>query len=500
MIAAKSRVDTWLGRFTMYRLILWVLGVLAAYSMVLNVLGWLTFGLPEMLVHLVLCLVVTYGSGRLLALLFRVKPHTESSLITGLLLYFLFWPTFGAMDMAGVALACVLASVSKYALAFRGRHIFNPAAAGAFITGLTGLNIATWWAATPAMLWLLVPGVLIVLYRTRKLLMGTVFLVVSTGIITVELLGRNMTLGQALWQSLAQRPLLFFVGFMLSEPLTLPPRRWQQLALAAVVGVVFAVPYNFGFIANSPELALLLGNLIAFLLGQRGGVHLTFKGSQPLTPASTEFRFEPHRPVRFAPGQFMELNLPHTGTDGKGHRRVFSITSPPGAAEITFGVGTTEPLSTAKKALFALRPGDTISAAAVGGDFVLPHDAGKPVLLIAAGIGITPFLSQLAADVATRDTVVVYLAKGRDELACVEQLEASGAKVIARLADGSTPPEFMADAGTSRIDAARLKELVPDIGDREVFVSGSPASVDSLRAAARAAGARRVHVDSFSGY
>ena len=500
MIAAKSRLDTWLGHFTMYRLILWVLGVLVVYSMVLNILGWLTFGLPEMAVHLVLCLGVTYASSRLLALLFGVKPHTESSLITGLLLYFLFWPAFGVMDMAGVALACVLASVSKYALAFRGRHIFNPAAVGAFITGLTGLNIATWWAATPAMLWLLVPGVLLVLYRTRKLLMATVFLVAATSIITVELLGRNMTLGQALWQSLAQRPLLFFVGFMLSEPLTLPPRRWQQLALAAVVGVVFAVPYNFGFIANSPELALLVGNLMAFFLGQRGGVQLTFKGSRPLTPASTEFRFEAHRPVRFAAGQFMELNLPHAGSDGKGRRRVFSITSPPGATEITFGVGTAEPLSTAKKALFALRPGDRISATAVGGDFVLPNDAGKPVLLIAAGIGITPFLSQLAAKDAARDTVVLYLAKGRHELASVEQLEASGAKVIARLADGSTPPEFMVDAGASRIDAPRLKELVPDIGEREVFVSGSPASVDSLRAAARGAGARRVHVDSFAGY
>ena len=82
----------------------------------------------------------------------------------------------------------------------------------------------------------------------------------------------------------------------------------------------------------------------------------------------------------------------------------------------------------------------------------------------------------------------------------VEQLEASGAKVIARLADGSAPPEFMVDAGAARIDAARLKELVPDVADREVFVSGSPASVDSLRAAARAAGARRIHVDSFAGY
>ncbi|BCW36827.1 hypothetical protein StoSoilA2_28830 [Arthrobacter sp. StoSoilA2] len=500
MNAMKSRLDTWLGRFTMYRLILWVLGVLVAYSLLLNVLGWLTFGLPQMLVHLCVCLGLTYGSNRLLALLFRTTPHSESSLITGLLLYFLFWPTFVATDMLGVALACVLASASKYALAFRGRHIFNPAAAGAFITGLTGLNIATWWAATPAMLWLLVPGVLAVLYRTRKMLMATVFLLVATSIVCVELLGRGMTFGQALWQPLAQRPLLFFVGFMLTEPLTLPPRRWQQLALAGVVGVVFAVPYNLGFVANSPELALLVGNLIAFFLGQRGRVELTFKGSRALTPGTREFRFEPRRPVRYAAGQFMELNLPHSGSDGKGRRRVFSITSPPGAPEVTFGVGTAGPLSTAKKTLLALKPGDMISATAVGGDFLLPRDAAKPVLLIAAGIGITPFLSHLASDAAARDTVVLYLAQGRDELAACEQLEASGAKVIARLADGSAPPDFMHDAGTSRIDAQRLKELVPDIGAREVYVSGSPASVDSLRAAAHGAGARRVHVDSFAGY
>ncbi len=139
----SSRLDTALGRFTMYRLVLWVLAVLAGYSLLLNVLGWLTFGLPEMIAHLALCLGLTYASNRAIAALFHVRPHSESSLITGLLLYFLFWPTqFSAglqyLDLAGVALACVLASASKYALAWRGRHIFNPAAAGAFITGLTG--------------------------------------------------------------------------------------------------------------------------------------------------------------------------------------------------------------------------------------------------------------------------------------------------------------------------------------------------------------------------
>lgn len=502
----SSRLDTALGRFTMYRLVLWVLAVLAGFSLLLEVLGWLTFGLPEMIAHLVLCLGLTYASNRALAAVFHVRPHSESSLITGLLLYFLFWPTqFPAglqyLDLAGVALACVLASASKYALAWRGRHLFNPAAAGAFLTGLTGLNIATWWAATPAMLWLVLPGVLLVLYRVRKLLMASVFTVVAVSIVAVELLRAGMGPGEALWQTLAQRPVLFFVGFMLTEPLTLPPRRWQQLTLAAVVGLLFAIPYNLGFVANSPELALLVGNALAFTAGQRGRVLLRFRGSRPLTPTTTEFSFQPERPLNFIPGQYLELNLPHAKADHKGRRRVFSLTSPPDSPELRIGVGTAGPLSTAKQSLLALVPGDELTATTVGGDFVLPRTPGVPVLLIAAGIGITPYLAQLSGGAAgERDVVLLYLARNAAELAYAGELERTGARVIARLADGSAPPAFMQDAGSIRIDRTSLKDLVPDVADREVYVSGSPASVRSLRAAARRAGARRIHVDSFSGY
>lgn len=501
-----SRLDTALGRVTMYRLVLWVLAVLAGYSLLLEVLGWLTFGLPEMIAHLALCLSLTYASNRAIAALFHVRPHSESSLITGLLLYFLFWPTqFSAglqyLDLAGVGLACVLASASKYALAWRGRHIFNPAAAGAFITGLTGLNIATWWAATPAMLWLVLPGALLVIFRLRKLLMASVFTVVAVSIVSVELLRAGMGAGEALWQSIAQRPVLFFVGFMLTEPLTLPPRRWQQLALAAVVGLLFAIPYNLGFVANSPELALLVGNALAFAAGQRGRVLLRFRGSRPLTPTTTEFSFRPERPLRFTPGQYIELNLPQAKADHTGRRRVFSLTSPPDAPELTIGVGTAEPRSPAKRSLLALQSGDELTATTVGGDFVLPRSSGAPVLLIAAGIGITPFLAQLSGSSAgDRDVVLLYLARTTAELAYAEELERTGARVIARLADGSAPPAFMQDAGAARIDGATLKDLVPDIAGRSVYVSGSPASVRSLRAAARRAGARRIHVDSFAGY
>ena len=179
---------------------------------------------------------------------------------------------------------------------------------------------------------------------------------------------------------------------------------------------------------------------------------------------------------------------------------MFSLTSPPGSAELKIGVGTAAPLSTAKRALLALKAGDELTATTVGGDFIPPRTPGAPVLLIAAGIGITPYLSQLSGNAADRDVVLLYLAKNAGELAYAEELERTGVRVIARLGDGSVPPAFMQDAGASRIDGASLKVLVPDVAAREVYVSGSPASVRSLRAAARRAGARKIHVDSFSGY
>jgi glycine betaine catabolism B len=203
------------------------------------------------------------------------------------------------------------------------------------------------------------------------------------------------------------------------------------------------------------------------------------------------------------PGQYMELDLPHAKSDGKGRRRVFSLTGSPSERVVKFGVRTAEPLSAAKKVLLSLNPGDEVTATAVGGDFVLPRDPRKRVLLIAAGIGITPYLSHLSSGgLRERDAVLLLLARSAEEVAYAEELQAAGIRVLVRVADGSVPPPGLASASWdgTRVDGEAIRALVPDVADREVYISGSPASVASLRRAAKEAGARKVHVDSFSGY
>jgi glycine betaine catabolism B len=290
---------------------------------------------------------------------------------------------------------------------------------------------------------------------------------------------------------------VFLAGFMLSEPLTLPPRRWHRLLTALVVGVVLSVPFSFTIgpvaVYTSPELALLIGNLVAFAVCRRASLSLRLLETRPLSPTATEFRFEPSRPLTFRAGQWLELHLPHRA-DIRGTRRVFSIASAPSLAladspVIAIGMRVPPSGSSFKRALGALEPGSRVRVTQVAGDFVLPKDPSVPIVLVTGGIGVTPFASQLSecrARGEQRDVVIVIASGDSEDNPYGDILERSGSRVV-RLE-------------RSELTADRLLASVPDIGDRRGYVSGAPSLVAAGRSALRAAGARAVKTDYFSGY
>jgi ferredoxin-NADP reductase len=497
-------LDTVTGRVTMYRLVLLVLLAIGALALGMSLLGQLAFAPLDLLATAVVAVAASVASSWVFALAFRVRPHPESSIITGLLLFFLFYPSTAAADLLGVAAAAAVASASKYLLALRGRHVFNPAAIGAFVVSLLGLNVAVWWVATGVLLPLVALGAVLVLYRSRRLAVGATFVGIAAVIVVARLLAGGQDAGGALATTFTSFPLVFLAGFMLSEPLTLPPRRWQQLTVAAVVAVLFAVPFSLGLVFSSPELALLVGNVVAFAFGQRRGIRLRYRGRRQLTPRTWELTFDPARPVSHAAGQYVELTVPHRA-DFRGSRRVFSISSPPSPdGPLTVALSVPEKPSSFKRAFLELAPGDTVRATGVGGDFILPRDARVPLLLVAGGIGITPFASQLAHDHATgvdRDAVVVYAVRGNDEIGYADLLESTGVRVV--LVSPSEPaslPTGWIWAGSGRISGELLASAVPDLADRRAFVSGPPGLVADMRAALRERGVRRVTADYFSGY
>jgi ferredoxin-NADP reductase len=500
-----ARLDALLGKVQMYRLVSLVLAGIALVALAESLVGALGFPPLALLATLATVLVASVVANRVMALLFRVRPHTESSIITGLLLFFLFFPTTDGQDLLTVALVAAIAVASKYVLAWRGRHIFNPAAIGAVIITLTGLNASVWWVGTPVLLPAVVIGALLVLYRTRQLPMGLTFIALATIVVTIVQSSFGLALPDALAYAIGSTPLVFLAGFMLSEPLTLPPRLWQRLVLAGIVAVLFAVPFSFGPVFSSPELALVVGNLLAFLVGQRRGLSLSFERSTILTPSTTEFVFSSKRPVSFRAGQYIELAIPHTGADSSGTRRVFSIASAPSNPhEVRVGVRMGESPSSFKRALASLKPSQTVRANLVAGDFLLPRDPSRPVLLVAGGIGITPFISQLEHDAAQgvdRDLVLVYAIRAHEEFAYSETLERLGVRVVLV---APHEPDSLAQgwnyAGAGRLTSELIEQQVSDVRERVAFVSGPPRLVGAVRAALRRLRVRRIVTDAFSGY
>lgn len=502
--AAVGWVRTVTGRVTMYRLVLGCLVGLALVALVCSVLGALTYPPLALLASLSMALLGSYLANRGIAAVFGVVPHSESSLITGFLLFFIFPPSTELVPMLGIGLAGVLASCSKYILAFRGRHIFNPAAAGAFLLTLTGLYYSAWWAGNPVMLPFTAIAAAMILYRVRKVTMALVFVACSAGIMILRSLLAGIDVGLALSWPLTSSSMIFFAGLMLSEPLTQPPIRWQQLTFAGIVGFFFSVPMHLGSVYIAPESALLIGNALAFLVGQRKGIELVLQHKRQLTPTTLEFAFRPSSRLRFRPGQYLELTLPHRNADNRGFRRVFSIASAPHEAGlIKIGTKVPERSSSFKQALDGLPEGTVLTATSIAGDFLLPSNARTPLLLVAGGIGITPFASQLSnlQPGHGRDIVLLYSVSDPGEISYRATLESSQVTVIVvSTVEITDLADHWRSVRASRVDLDVLRQHVPDIRRRTVLISGPPAMVDGVNTAARSLKARNVHTDFFSGY
>ena len=499
-----------LGRLSMYRLVLLALATLVAIAFAVSFTGQLVTGPWELLATLATLVIACLATDTVAQRLLRLHTRLESSLITALILVFVVRPTLTPLGLLGIALAGAAAAASKYLLVWRGRHAFNPAAVGATVLLLSGLGNSAWWVGTPL---LIVPVLLLgwaVLHRTDKAGLVAVFWLVATvvsfvrTIVQAQLAGLTLNLGTVAIQLLTASPLLFLGVFMLSEPLTLPPKRRQQVAVAVVVGVLACWPIDLGFVTLGQERALLIGNLLALVLAGRAAVRLRVTRRRQITPTATELTFEAPPGLSFEPGQYLELSVPHRRPDARGTRREFSIVSAPSELpELRIAYrGGPAARSTFKRRLAHAEPGETLSATGVWGDFVLPSDPAAPVLMVAAGIGVTPFISQLrhlGAVGGRRDVVLVYLVRDVSDLPFMDEISASGVPVVlAAPTRPDTLPDGWTWVGDRPLDEAGLTRVVPDLPNRRAFVSGSPAAIAQLTPALAAA--RSVTTDAFSGY
>src|SRR5207253_3096301 len=140
-----------LNRITMYRLVLYYLIFLALAALGLSYFNLISFAPGDLFLSSVIILIISWAANSVFARVFRVPSNSESFLITALILILIISPqkfSSGSGYLLFLGWASVLAQASKYILAIRRRHIFNPAALAVFVTAFAINHSASWWIGT----------------------------------------------------------------------------------------------------------------------------------------------------------------------------------------------------------------------------------------------------------------------------------------------------------------------------------------------------------------
>jgi nitric oxide dioxygenase len=209
----------------------------------------------------------------------------------------------------------------------------------------------------------------------------------------------------------------------------------------------------------------------------------------------------------FVPGQYVSVGV--TMSDGARQLRQYSLINVPGSGELTCAVRPVDAVEGAPAGEVSswirdnICVGDLVDVTVPFGDLPAPASAETPVVLISAGIGITPMIGMLEYFAARRtDATVQVLHADRGDQQhplrerqreLVEQLPHASLDVWYE--DGLTGGRPGVHAGLLDLDA--LAEIP---ADAEVYLCGSNGFVQAVRAqlATRGVPEHRVHCELFS--
>ena len=216
---------------------------------------------------------------------------------------------------------------------------------------------------------------------------------------------------------------------------------------------------------------------------------LTLISSHPEVDNVHTFVFE-RNSLDWLAGQAQAYVLPEAGETEEENERWFTISSAP--VENTINISTRISSSTFKQALNALKPGDQIKAHSLSGSFTWEADDNHPVILVAAGIGITPFRSILLQRKAlgkSLDATLLYFNR-TNEIPFQKELEEIGKE---------HPGLQLKIIVDQPITAEKILELVPGDHKETFYLSGPAPLVNSVGDALKELGVA-IKKDQFPGY
>jgi len=224
---------------------------------------------------------------------------------------------------------------------------------------------------------------------------------------------------------------------------------------------------------------------------------LEFEESTHINGNAYSFTFKADKPLSWHAGQhgMLEIKLP----GGKTARRMFSLSSAPQENRVTI---TTywhgDNASSYKKALWNLQPGDNAKIRGPVG-LMYMRDISANNILIAGGIGITPFRSMLIEAALLGEDIhatLLYANKSPDEVIFKDELENLSKKfnnlVVKYI---YSPTKISKDIINDSMGASKLENT-------NFYLSGPPKMIKTYKKLLKDIGISRknIYSDPFMGY
>lgn len=393
----------------MYKLVLYVLFVLVLVSLVLSVLGLQNFTFFTGFVWLNIILVSGFIFNTLFAKIFNVQTNVESGLISCLIIFLIYSPSIKSEDLFSIIFVTFISLLSKFIFVINKTHLFNPVAISAVISTIFINYPPLWWVSNKYMFVFILVGALIILTKLKRFSVFFTFLLVS--FLTTYLLSYPLTTNiiDFAYIFLVSYPIIFIGSVMLTEPITMPQVKKFQIAYAVLVALIISTKFNmYNVIFSSPELALVIANLLFFTITKRQRYKLKLIKIKLLTNSIYEFIFLPSKQIKYKAGQYLECQINHKKPDSRGIRRYFTISSSPYQKYIKFIFKLADKSSSYKLNAINLNSNSVVYANSVGGDFTISNYS-KEYVFIAGGIGITPFISIINELIKNKQKVKITL-------------------------------------------------------------------------------------------
>jgi len=210
--------------------------------------------------------------------------------------------------------------------------------------------------------------------------------------------------------------------------------------------------------------------------------------------------------VDFRPGQYFFVTLPNGDhQDEKGLRRHISVVTSPNERGV-LGFATRMRDSAFKRTLSDLPVGAEVEVEEPKGNFALPEETSRPLVLVAGGIGITVFRSMLLhirEQRLTYHVTLIYSNRDRESTAFLDELRELEQELpdLQLILTMTHDPSWKGE--TRKIDDQFFRDyLGENLNDFTFLVAGPPGMTDGVQRALKEAGVAEENMtaEGYTGY